>query len=91
MKISTTTGVQRLKIHIVLFFVILAISKIQAQSFVNGNFSSGNSNWTITGVSNETNPESTYGGSGGNKVAEIDYLVSLYQTVSGFVIGEHIH
>jgi hypothetical protein len=79
---------QRLKVHIVLFFVIFAITKIQAQSFVNGTFASGNSNWNLTGSSIETNPESTYGGAGSNKVAEVDYLVSLYQTVSGFVIGE---
>ncbi len=88
MKISTTSGVQRLKIHIVLFFVILAISKIQAQSFVNGNFSSGGSNWFVSGTSTETNPEATYGGSGSNNVAEVDYLVRLTQTVSGFVVGK---
>lgn len=68
--------------------MFLAITKIQAQSFVNGTFASGNSNWTITGTSMETNPEATYGGSGSNRVAEVDYSVSLYQTVSGFVIGE---
>ena len=71
-----------------LFFVIFVITKIEAQSFVNGNFASGSSNWNLSGSSSEINTESTYGGTGNNKVAEVDYLVSLYQTVSGFVIGQ---
>jgi hypothetical protein len=72
----------------VLFFVIFVITKTEAQSFVNGNFASGSSNWNLSGSSSEINTESTYGGTGNNKVAEVDYLVSLYQTVSGFVIGQ---
>ena len=71
-----------------LFFVIFVITKTEAQSFVNGNFASGSSNWNLSGSSSEINTESTYGGTGNNKVAEVDYLVSLYQTVSGFVIGQ---
>jgi len=72
----------------VLFFVIFVITKIEAQSFVNGNFASGSSNWNLFGSSSEINTESTYGGVGNNKVAEVDYVVSLYQTVTGFVIGK---
>ena len=71
-----------------LFFVIFVITKIEAQSFVNGNFASGSSNWNLSGSSSEINTESTYGGVGNNKVAEVDYVVSLYQTVTGFVIGK---
>ena len=68
--------------------MIFVITKTEAQSFVNGNFASGSSNWNLSGSSSEINTESTYGGTGNNKVAEVDYLVSLYQTVSGFVIGQ---
>jgi hypothetical protein len=79
---------QRLKVHIVLFFVIIITSINHAQQFVNGNFTAGGSNWFVPGTSTETNPESTYGGTGSNSVAEVDNLVRLNQTVNGFVIGE---
>lgn len=58
-----------------------------SQSITNGNFSSNSSGW---GCSPETNPESVYGGSGTNRVAEIDASAGRCQTVTGFTVG-HIY
>lgn len=66
-------------------FVFATIGFSMAQSVLNGDFSSGTANW---GCTPELNPETVYGGSNGaNVVAEIDNLVSLCQTISGFTIG----
>lgn len=58
-----------------------------SQSITNGNFSSSSSGW---GCNPETNPESVYGGSGTNRVAEIDASAGRCQTVTGFTVG-HIY
>lgn len=68
-----------------LLFVFLAFSVgLSAQTVTNGTFASSGSGW---GCSPETNPESTYGGSGSNRVAEVDAAAGLCQTISGFGIG----
>ncbi len=70
----------------ILCLILLVSSISHAQSIVNGGFTSGTANW---GCTPELNPETVYGGSNGaNTVAEIDNLVSLCQTVSGFSIGD---
>ncbi|PCJ65294.1 MAG: hypothetical protein COA58_10575 [Bacteroidetes bacterium] len=66
-----------------LFFTILSTSCF-AQSVTNGNFSSSGSGWSCNP---ETRPESVYGGSGGNRVAEIDASAGGCQTISGFTAG----
>lgn len=48
----------------------------------NGDFSSGSSGWNFSGNSVETNPASTYVGSGSNRSAEIDNQVGLSQRVA---------
>ena len=48
----------------------------------NPDFSSGHSGWNYNGNSVETNPASTYGGSGSNRCAEIDNQVGLYKRVA---------
>ncbi|MEO9257788.1 MAG: T9SS type A sorting domain-containing protein [Crocinitomicaceae bacterium] len=71
----------KIRLTAILFFITLNIS---AQSVTNGNFNSGGTGW---GCSPETNPVSTYGGTGSNTVAEVDAAAGLCQTVSGFTIG----
>lgn len=68
-----------------LFLITFIISaNSSAQTVTNGNFTSGSAGW---GCSPETNPESVYGGSGANIVAEVDQAAWLCQTISGFTIG----
>jgi hypothetical protein len=56
-----------------------------SQTVLNGNFTSGNTNW---GCSPEINNEVVYGGSdASNNVAEIDAEAGLCQTISGFTVG----
>jgi Secretion system C-terminal sorting domain len=78
---------QRLSIihTLILGCICLFSASLPAQSIINGGFVSGTANW---GCTPELNPETVYGGgNGGNTVAEIDNLVSLCQTVSGFTVG----
>lgn len=73
------------RLRIVLILVMLFVSStITAQTVTNGNFTSGGTGW---GCSPETNPESVYGGSGSNRVAEVDAAAALCQTIPGFTIG----
>ncbi len=65
-------------------FILLYSNLVTAQFVVNGDFASGTSSW---GCSPETNPESVYGGSGGNSVAEVDAAAGLCQTISGLTVG----
>lgn len=55
-----------------------------SQTISNGNFNSGTASW---GCNPETNPESVYGGSGSNTVAEVDAIAGLCQTINGFTVG----
>lgn len=55
-----------------------------SQTISNGNFNSGTASW---GCNPETNPESVYGGSGSNTVAEVDAVAGLCQTINGFTVG----
>ncbi len=55
-----------------------------AQTISNGNFNSGTASW---GCNPETNPESVYGGSGSNTVAEVDAVAGLCQTINGLTVG----
>ena len=55
-----------------------------SQTISNGNFNSGTASW---GCNPETNPESVYGGSGSNSVAEVDAVAGLCQTINGFTVG----
>ncbi|MDB9883021.1 T9SS type A sorting domain-containing protein [Bacteroidia bacterium] len=55
-----------------------------SQSVTNGNFSNSSTGW---GCGPETYPESTYGGSTSNRVAEIDASAGRCQTISGFTVG----
>ena len=55
-----------------------------SQTISNGNFNSGTASW---GCNPETNPESVYGGSGSNPVAEVDAVAGLCQTINGFTVG----
>lgn len=57
---------------------------VYAQTISNGNFNSGTASW---GCNPETNPESVYGGSGSNAVAEVDAVAGLCQTINGFTVG----
>ncbi len=73
------------RVKIVLFSILIIFnSRVNAQSVTNGFFTSGTSGWSC---SPETNPESVYGGSGSNRVAEVDAAAGLCQTISGFTIG----
>ena len=68
-------------------FILLLIFKsnfINSQTILNNGFTSGTTSW---GCSPEVNPQSVYGGVGGNLVAEVDVAANLCQTVSGFVVG----
>ncbi len=64
--------------------VIFHFSLGNAQTITNGTFAAGGTGW---GCSPETNPVSTYGGVGSNRVAEVDQAAGLCQTISGFTIG----
>lgn len=58
-------------IHLILVLVALSFGPdCVGQSFTNPNFESGSSGWTDCPL--EINPESVYGGSGSNMVAEVD-------------------
>lgn len=67
-----------------LFILPLTITVLEAQTVTNGGFASGSSGW---GCSPEINSESVYGGSGSNATAEVDYLASLCQTITGLGVG----
>lgn len=67
------------------FALILNLCLLQGQSIVNGNFSAGSTGW---GCNPETNPESVYGGTGSNPVAEIDASAGRCQTIAGFTVGQ---
>ncbi len=67
---------------------------VAAQSFVNPGFESGTTGWTCD---MEVNSASVYGGTGSNKVAEVDGHTNpnstaddrlLCQTLTGFIIGD---
>ncbi|MFY0672146.1 MAG: T9SS type A sorting domain-containing protein [Bacteroidia bacterium] len=74
------------------FYIIQSLNStvskaaVSTESIVlNGDFENGNSNWTKAdggGNSQEVNKESVYGGSGSNKVAEIDAGSSFKQTIT---------
>ena len=72
-----------LRINLILAMLFVS-SSISAQTVTNGTFTSGTAGW---GCSPETNPESVYGGTGSSRVAEIDAVAGLCQTISGFTIG----
>lgn len=67
-----------------LFIVLLMGIGVSAQTVTNGTFASASSGW---GCSPETNPVSVYGGSGSDRVAEVDTQAGLCQTISGFDVG----
>jgi hypothetical protein len=68
-----------------LLFVVLLLSiGVSAQTVTNGTFTSASAGW---GCSPETNPVSVYGGSGSDRVAEVDTQAGLCQTISGFDVG----
>ena len=70
----------------IILFLITSISFChKSQTLVCANFSTGTYVW---GDSVETNPVSTYGGTGDDRAAEVDYQKNLDQTVSGFLIGQ---
>ena len=77
------TKKDRLRINLILAMLFVS-SNISAQTVTNGAFTSATSGW---GCSPETNPESVYGGTGSNRVAEVDAAAGLCQTISGFTIG----
>jgi hypothetical protein len=70
------------KIFILILF--LKSNFINGQTILNNGFTSGTTSWVCAP---EVNPQSAYGGTGGNLVAEVDAAANLCQTVSGFVIG----
>ncbi len=75
-----------MKLKCIILFLITSISFcVQSQTLVCGDFSTGTIVW---GDSVETNPVTSYGGTGTNKVAEVDYDKNLDQTVSGFLVGQ---
>lgn len=65
-------------------FILLNASTGISQTVTNGNFAASGTGW---GCSPETNPQSTYGGTGTNRCAEIDAAAGLCQTISGFTAG----
>lgn len=67
-----------------LLLALLTWSVISAQTITNGDFTSSGTGWAC---SPETNPQSTYGGTGSNRCAEIDAAAGLCQTISGFTPG----
>jgi hypothetical protein len=77
------TKKDRLRINLILAMLFVS-SNINAQTVTNGAFTSATSGW---GCSTETKPESVYGGTGSNLVAEVDAVAGLCQTISGFTIG----
>jgi hypothetical protein len=73
------------RLSVILIAAILFVSSnISAQTVTNGAFTSATAGW---GCSPETYPESVYGGTGSNRVAEVDSAAGLCQTISGFTIG----
>jgi len=74
----------RLKL-VLSYLIFLSSFCVQAQTVVCGDFSTALSVW---GDSVEVNSASVYGGSGTNKVAEVDKRNNLEQTISGFLVGE---
>lgn len=73
------------RLSVILIAAILFVSSnISAQTVTNGAFTSATAGW---GCSPETYPESVYGGTGSNRVAEVDAAAGLCQTISGFTIG----
>lgn len=71
--------------HFTFFCFLLVIARpFSAQILLNGDFSSGTSNW---GCGVEVNSESTYGGSSSNPVVEVDAGAGLCQTMSSLTIG----
>jgi len=67
-----------------LFLFLLTTNTINAQTVTNGNFTASGTGW---GCSPETNPQSTYGGTGTNRCAEVDAAAGLCQTIAGFTPG----
>jgi hypothetical protein len=68
-----------------LVFLYFLSTFTMGQTVVNGDFAGGIASW---GCTPEVNPDNVYGGpSSTNIVAEIDDLVALCQTISGFSIG----
>lgn len=66
-------------------FLCLCTLFVQGQSMFNGNFNNQASGWGC-------NPEAvftaaTYGGTGNNRVAEVDAAAGLCQTIHGFTVG----
>lgn len=73
-----------LKIVFTTFCLLLYPAAGSSQVFLNGDFSFGTWSW---GCNPEIGNESTYGGSGGNNVAEVDGSNFLCQTIAGFIPG----
>ena len=67
----------RLRINLILAMLFVS-SNINAQTVTNGAFTSASLGW---GCSPETSPESLYGGTGSNIVAEVDTCL-LYTSPS---------
>ena len=66
-------------------FLCLCTLFVQGQNMFNGNFNNQGSGWGC-------NPEAiytaaTYGGTGNNRVAEVDAAAGLCQTIGGFTVG----
>jgi hypothetical protein len=74
-------------LHILAIAIIGNFCNLNAQ--MNSNFNLGSTHWNASGNGVETNPETVYGGSlGTNRVAEVDLLVSLTQSITGLTIGQ---
>ncbi len=69
------------KIKLLIATLILSLN-VSAQSISNGAFSAGTNNG---GCSPEVNRENLYGGSGNNRVAEVDQAANLCQTITGLL------
>lgn len=73
------------------FYILIAIfgNYCHLSAQLNSNFNAGSSNWNASGNAVETNPETVYGGSiAANRVAEVDLLVSLTQSITGLIVGQ---